>query len=1376
MPGADANDVAEAEEIGLATDLRQALARGELSLVYQPVVDAKTRALAGVEALARWNCPSRGFVPPDRFIPVAERAGLIEAITDFVLHHAFSELAPLFARHPSLKLSINLAAQEVSPSRVGGLLVVLAAAGSLAPDRLQFEITERTLLADRADVRAALVTLAKSGAMVAIDDFGTGYSSLSYLESYPIHCLKIDKSFVQRLASSVRTRKLLEAILLMAGALDVRTVAEGVETIDQLAFLIGKGCRYIQGYLFSRPLPVAALEAFVADFRFPTELLDAALWPPDLALPRVLADNQERALRLFFNHVPAAVAMFDTAMRYVAASPRWLETYEIGGEDVIGRCHYDVLPNTPQQWRVVHARCLAGAAERGEDDYFVRSDGRREWTSWDVQPMTNPVGDVVGIVIFSVPTTARKLAEQRQQESEQRLADFLAISSDWIFELDAELRFVTRSGVCSHGQQPSDYIGCRPWELSGIEPGQDEVLQAHIAALQAHQSFRDHSIARKATDGNVCWNEISGQPIFAEDGCFRGYRGTVRDVTVRQRTDAALRQKVVQLEMAGEMAGVGHWYWDAISQSSTWSDETLRIIGRDAATMRLDNDSRFEVFHPDDRQGHMDAVRVAILAREPFQHRGRVVRPDGSIREVRTSGRPLTAKDGRLLGLLGVVHDITERVETAADLARSAEESRIFRAIIETLPDHVFAKDRQGRFIAANAATLAAYGMSRPEQLIGKSDYDLRDKEAAEQFWKAEQAMMRDGQTWRFDHSMDIAGRPRDMSSIKMPLRDENGRIVGLVGCDRDVTEERRAQVEAKASASRNELYRRVFESLPDRVFIKDIRGHFLLANDATAQRMGVTSEADLLGRHDRDFYPAAAAERFSADEQAILATGRVRMVEEPVPHLLGDASWKLSTKRIVRNADGSPLGIVGVEHDVGDLVRARQAVVRERQQNDLYRQGIEILPDLFFVKDLQHRFVVANHALARQVGAASAADVIGRTDTDFHASALARGFREEEAAVMASGAVKHIEQEARRADGTLGWFSTMKAPLRDATGMIVGVVGYGRDITEQRHAKEALQRQNDEQRRFAETLVTARQEAEHARDMLSEAAMVISDGFALFDPSDRLILCNSKFSLGQGLQPEGVIGLTFSEIMRLPGVRAGHALDDAGFEAWLDLRTASHRVADGTPFEIQHHGSWLLLQERRTKDGSIVLSRTDITHLKNAQEDLRQLASRDALTGLSNRRDFVEQASRRIQTSEWATVVLFDIDHFKWINDTYGHVTGDETLRQLAWTCAGLLRPTDLLARWGGEEFILLLLSNEPSVTLQMVERLRSGIAALTVHSGRDRIRVTASFGVASCVGWSCVLDKLIETADHAMYRAKHAGRNRIELAGLPPGVLTGT
>jgi len=1249
MPNPAAAAQAEkAGDSGLAADLRQALARGEVSLVYQPIVDAKTRALAGVEALARWNCPSRGFVPPDRFIPVAEAAGLIEAITDFVLRRAFGELAPLFARHPGLKLSINLAAHEVSPSRIGELLALLAAADSLAPDRLQFEITERTLLGDRDDVHAALMALTTSGATVAIDDFGTGYSSLSYLDGYPIHCLKIDKSFVQRLDSSAPTRKLTEAILLMARALEVKTVAEGVETIEQLAFLIGKGCRYIQGYLFSRPLPVRALEGFVEKFRFPTDLLDAALWPTHLALPRVLADNKEKALRLFVEHVPAAVAIFDTAMRYVAASPRWLETYEIAGTDAIGRCHYDVVPETPHQWRAVHARCLAGAAERGEDDCFVRPDGRREWTSWEVQPMTNPVGDVVGIIIFSQRITARKLAEQQQQESEQRLADFLDTSSDWIWELDADLRFVMNSGSW-YGQPRSVNIGRRPWELPGTEPGQDDVMRAHVADLTARRPFRNFVYGRRTVAGELCWSEISGNPIFA-DGSFRGYRGTARDVTGRQRTEAALRQKVVQLEMTGEMAGVGSWHWDATGKASTWSDEIFRIVGRDPAAMRLDDDSRYDVFHPDDRQPQKDLMRAAILARQPFQRRARVLRPDGSMRDIRIAARPQIAADGRLLGFVGTLHDITEQVAITAELTRNAEENRVFRTIIEALPDQVFAKDREGRFTAANAATLAAYGMSA-EDLIGKTDYDLRDKESADRFWHAEQAMMREDRTCRFDHSMDVAGGPpRALSSIKVPLRDADGRVVGLVGCDRDVTEERRAQIEARASA------------------------------------------------------------------------------------------WR----------------------------------------HDLYRQGIELLPDLFFVKDLEHRFLVANHGLAAQVGVASAADVIGRTDDDFHAPSLAHGYREEEAAVMAGGMVKLVEEQARRPDGTLGWFSTMKAPLRDAAGKVVGVVGNGRDITEEKVAKEALERRNEEQRRLAQTLATARQEAEHARDMLSEAAMVMSDGFALFDPNDRLILCNGRFSRGLGASTEDIVGLTFAELMRLPGVRAGHALDDAGFEAWLALRTASHRAADGTPFEVQNHEVWVQVQERRTKDGSIVLSRTDITHLKTAQEDLRQLASRDALTGLSNRRDFVEQASRRIGTGEWATVVLFDIDHFKRINDRYGHPAGDETLRQLARTCAGLLRPTDLLARWGGEEFILLLLSDEPplagsKVTLQMVERLRSGIADLTVRSGRNRIRTTASFGVASCAGSSCVLEALIERADEAMYRAKRAGRNRIELAVPAPGILAG-
>ncbi len=1222
-------------------DLRRALVAGELSLVYQPVIDAKARSLAAVEALARWDCPGRGWVPPDQFIPVAEAAGLIEAVTDFVVQRACLELGPLMARHPALKLSINLAAREALPGRVRQVLDIATRCG-VAPNRLQFEITERTLLGQGAEVGMALDILAESGAMLAIDDFGTGYSSLSYLDGYPIQCLKIDKSFVQRLSDSARIRKLTEAILLMAGALGMQTVAEGVETADQLAFLIGKGCRYIQGYLFSRPLPVTRLEAFVADFRFPDALLDAAMWPQGLKLPRLLADNQERALRVFVEHVPAAVAMFDPAMRYVAASARWLANYGLAGRDVIGRCHYDLSPNTPQGWRDVHARCLAGAVESGEDDIYVQPDGTREWTSWEVRPLTNPVGDVVGIIIFSERITARKQAEQR-------LNDFLATSSDWLWEMDADLRFLPGSGPTAHGRPRTADTGRLAWEMTNIAPGQTDLMRAHFADLVAHRPFRNLVHARLADNGEIEWREVSGQPIFAEDGSFRGYRGTARDVTERQRAAALVREKVVQLELAGELAGLGYWQWDAASKTSIWSDEVFRIVGRDKATTRLEDEaSRLEIFHPDDRLGVRDTIARSMADGTPFHLRARVLRPDGSVRMVWSSGRAELSGDGSVASYIGIAQDITEQVDLAAGRARSDEENRVFRAIIEALPDLVFAKDLDGRFIVANPATLASFGMTTPDQLLGKSEADLLAADAAAMVARQDRAVLREGRTARFDHIFDVGGESRIFSAIEVPLRSAAGDIVGLVG----------------------------------------------------------------------------------------------------------------------------------VEHDVTELVQARETAARDRHTSELYRRGIETLPDLFYVKDSEHRFLVANRALAMQVGAASAADLIGRTDADFHSPELAAEYRAEEAAIMASGEAAVIEEQSRRQDGTMGWFSTQKSPLLDAGGAVVGIVGYGRDVTRAKQAETAMRRQIEERQAMAETLERSRMEVARVRDTLAEAAAVASDGFALYDPDDRLVLCNKPYCALFGLEPGDLVGLTFRAILHLPSIRAAFPPDDAAFEAWVDNRIASHRAADGVPFETAYRDTWRLFQERRTKDGYVVLSCTDITLLKKAQEDARELANRDGLTGLPNRRSFLQSAAGRFSPSPQrashagpATLVLFDIDHFTAINDSYGHDAGDEVLRHLARCCGGWLRASDLLARWGGGEFVVLLPTDDAASVLPVVDRLRRGIAAMTSLSGESYIRVTASFGVALGDAATGGLDTLIEEARRALRRAKKAGRNRIEVGARAHG-----
>jgi len=813
-------DATEGPRSSIESDLRRALAAGELSLQYQPIIDAKTRSPAAVEALLRWNSAERGLVPADHFVPLAEDLGISGTFTLWVLDRAARELGPLMARHPELKLSINLPADEVSLERVRVLLRCLADCGTFGPERLQVEITERTLLADSPAVREALEALAQAGVSLAIDDFGTGYSSLSYLDRYPITCLKIDKSFVSRLTTSPRSRKLTEAIVLMAGALGVPAVAEGVEDVEQLAFLVAKGCRYIQGYLFAKPLAIAPLEAFFASFRFPEALLEAALWPQNPGMPRLLADNQEQALRLFVEHVPAAVAMFDPDMRYLAASARWIHDNKLGGQDLVGRSHYEIVPATTSRWRGIYARCLAGAVERNDEDSYVDADGKTQWLRWEIHPFTNGIGDVAGIIVFCELITERKEAErrqraseqllanfletaydwlwetdaehrfflrdhigatpdaqaeidakwqagsagwgrdsdlgcrrwempgvepgqddvwdahradlaarrpfrnlvfarqtatgervwrevsgqpvfgdngefqgyrgtardvtprveavQRQRESEQRLSDYLATASDWIWESDTEHRFLSVIGVHDMPQWPGDGdVGRRRWELVGIEPGQDALWEAHRADLEARRPFRNLLFARWTAAGELTWREVSGRPVFDEKGTFRGYRGTARDVTARIAAENAVRTQTAQLELASEMADLGHWEIDLIAQRSTWSPAVVRITGRDPASFAGEFDRRYEVFHPDDREAVREEARAAAAARRPYEVTGRIVRPDGTIRQVHLKARPELGAAGQLLGYFGILQDITGPNEAAAEPPRIGPEDRL---------------------------------------------------------------------------------------------------------------------------------------------------------------------------------------------------------------------------------------------------------------------------------------------------------------------------------------------------------------------------------------------------------------------------------------------------------------------------------------------------------------------------------------------------------------------------------------------------------------------------------------------------------------------------------------------------------------------------
>jgi len=241
----------------LEADLRQGLARGELLVHYQPVVDHQSQ-LMGAEALVRWRHPQRGMISPGDFIPLAEQTGLILPLGQYVLQTACRQLQR-WAEHPDtahLSISVNVSARQFRQAGFVAEVLQTLHSHQADPRRLKLELTESLLLGDIEDTIARMVQLKSEGVGFALDDFGTGYSSLSYLKRLPLDQVKIDQSFVRDVLADPNDAAIVRTILALAKSLDLQVVAEGVETTGQLSFLRLHGCEGFQGFLFGRPVPI----------------------------------------------------------------------------------------------------------------------------------------------------------------------------------------------------------------------------------------------------------------------------------------------------------------------------------------------------------------------------------------------------------------------------------------------------------------------------------------------------------------------------------------------------------------------------------------------------------------------------------------------------------------------------------------------------------------------------------------------------------------------------------------------------------------------------------------------------------------------------------------------------------------------------------------------------------------------------------------------------------------------------------------------------------------------------------------------------------------------------------------------------------------
>jgi EAL domain-containing protein (putative c-di-GMP-specific phosphodiesterase class I) len=266
-------NVAVLEKISMEKQLKSAFDAKEFELYYQPQIDIHSWQIVGAEALLRWNHPERGTLLPDTFIPIAEETGLMIPIGTWILYTACAQNKTWQdAGVDPIRVTVNLSGVQFRQANFIETVDTILKETGLNPAYLEFEITESILMENMEEVIAGLNTLKSMGIHISIDDFGTGYSSLSYLNRFPIDTLKIDQSFVKDIRTINDDLAIIKAIIALAGSLNLKVIAEGVETEEQLAFLHKQGSDMIQGFLFSPPLPAGRFAGFLNEAKEPDNI------------------------------------------------------------------------------------------------------------------------------------------------------------------------------------------------------------------------------------------------------------------------------------------------------------------------------------------------------------------------------------------------------------------------------------------------------------------------------------------------------------------------------------------------------------------------------------------------------------------------------------------------------------------------------------------------------------------------------------------------------------------------------------------------------------------------------------------------------------------------------------------------------------------------------------------------------------------------------------------------------------------------------------------------------------------------------------------------------------------------------------------------
>jgi len=522
-----------------------AIERDQVIPSFQPIVDIRSGRLFGFEVLARWQHPLLGPILPEKFISLAEKNGLIDRLTEQVLHKAFQS-APILP--VPLVLAVNVSPIQLHDLKLPRRIRAAAEAAGFPLERLTVEITESALLDNLGRAKKIAHALKDMGCRLALDDFGTGYSSLRHLQALPFDELKIDRQFVKAMTNTRESRKIVAAIVGLGHSLNLITVAEGIETKAQAEVLLCLGCQLGQGWLYGKASSADAIPAMVAAKPCAVssgQAGDRAVVSGLESLPTLRLAQ----LQAIYDGAPVGLCFLDRNLHYVSINRRLAEMNGIPVVDHIGRTGKEMFPEWFPNYEPFIRRALQGEAITGaEVSRPSRKPGQPGMvTMASYQPAWDEAGEVIGISIAVADITEHVRAQEaiRENEDSQRFIFDLNPHVQWVMDnegnnLQINSRWEQTTGL---SKEQTRNMG---W-LDALHP--EDVAPTMKALKEALRTGNpiDMEYRVKSVEGMWRWMRSRGSPRYGPLGEIIRWYGSVEDIQERRHTDQVLRRRVARL-------------------------------------------------------------------------------------------------------------------------------------------------------------------------------------------------------------------------------------------------------------------------------------------------------------------------------------------------------------------------------------------------------------------------------------------------------------------------------------------------------------------------------------------------------------------------------------------------------------------------------------------------------------------------------------------------------------------------------------------------------------------------------------------------------------------------------------------------------------